>query len=236
MTWTSPGRSSPPMLSTPSTLTPPTCANAAPTTSSRSRTTSTVRPANSTGCPGKRPPGSTVTTPAATIATSSVTCRSSLLTACSSRTPTRCCASSADAVVQRDHLRQIGAPQAWDAGFAGTGTTIAVPERDFSGSSGAGDPHGHGTPDGQAQAGLPERRPRPGHGGSRCPAASIRSARTGGQRRARPSRPLRRAPPTRARSASSSRASGPRARAGSTWRHSSAACTTRRCGRPRPSG
>lgn len=57
---------------------------------------------------------------------------------------------------------QIGAPEAWAAGYDGTGTTVAVldtgvdaahadlagkvaDQRDFTGQSVAGDPHGHGT-------------------------------------------------------------------------------------------
>ncbi|MGP3971618.1 S8 family serine peptidase [Streptomyces sp. 6N223] len=70
-----------------------------------------------------------------------------------------------DAVVQAtlaDSVPQIGAPQAWDAGFDGTGTTIAivdtgitpdhenvsgkvVAEQNFTTAPGTGDRYGHGT-------------------------------------------------------------------------------------------
>ncbi|MGP4100921.1 S8 family peptidase [Nonomuraea sp. KM90] len=66
------------------------------------------------------------------------------------------------APVLADSVPQIGAPEAWAAGYDGTGTTVAVldtgvdathPElagkvadqRDFTGENVTGDPHGHGT-------------------------------------------------------------------------------------------
>ncbi|MFC5824515.1 S8 family peptidase [Nonomuraea insulae] len=64
--------------------------------------------------------------------------------------------------VLEDSVPQIGAPEAWAAGYDGTGTTVAVldtgvdathadlagkvaDQRDFTGENAAGDPHGHGT-------------------------------------------------------------------------------------------